>query len=385
MEAPDPSTLPNPYTPLAFLPPEVADQYQILGYVYVGTLAAYSWDWFISIPEEWRVVKKSGMTRPNVVYAISRLGTMGFLISTVVFTVASVSRCQALLYSLGVFFIISLPSTSLLFFIRLRAVFSHSNVVVYFFGLLWVAVLAVSPLYMVHLQASQIPFTARCNIISAEQYSITPLILASLNDTFIFFAISFRLIATSVDAVSFRTGLQAFFRGNGLHSVSKALLQTGQAYYAITIGLALPTIILLLTTSVPPEMHSLLGPSYLALSSAMACRVFRMVILGVFKGNSLSTTFITSAVAKAGSGGTGHASSSASGNTGGRQARFGPYDAGVDTSDIAMKPRPLHSSAQPGPFGVLDFRNIDTLDLPGSDSKGAPLGREYSSDNSERV
>lgn len=39
MEAPDPSTLPNPYTPLAFLPPEIADEYQILGYVYVGTLA----------------------------------------------------------------------------------------------------------------------------------------------------------------------------------------------------------------------------------------------------------------------------------------------------------------------------------------------------------
>jgi len=234
---------------------------------------------------------------------------------------------------------------------------------------------------MVHLQASLIPFTARCNITFAEEYSITPLILASLNDTFIFFAISIRLAATSIDAVSFRTGLQAFFRGNGLHSVSKSLLQSGQVYYGITIALALPTIVLLLTTKVPPEMHSLLGPSYLALSSAMACRVFRMVILGVVKGNSLSTTFLASAVAKAGTG-SGHASSSASGNnTGSRQVRHGPYDAGVDTSDIAMKPRPLHTG-HPGPYGVLDFDTPDTLS---SDPKGAPLGREYSSDNSERV
>ena len=29
----------NPYTPLAFLPPDVADQYQVLGYIYVATLA----------------------------------------------------------------------------------------------------------------------------------------------------------------------------------------------------------------------------------------------------------------------------------------------------------------------------------------------------------
>jgi hypothetical protein len=32
----------NPYTPLAFLPPDVADQYQIMGYIYVATLAVSS-------------------------------------------------------------------------------------------------------------------------------------------------------------------------------------------------------------------------------------------------------------------------------------------------------------------------------------------------------
>lgn len=169
-------------------------------------------------------------------------------------SVASVSGCQALLYSLGVFFIISLPSTSLLFFLRLRAVFSESKVVVYLFGVLWLAVLAVSPLYMVNLQGckspplrikpiqmqkclsvimltAEIPFTRRCNITFAEEYSVTPLILASLHDTFIFFAISFRLVVTSVEAVSFRTGLQTFFQGRGLHNVSKSLLQSGQIYY----------------------------------------------------------------------------------------------------------------------------------------------------------
>ena len=32
----------NPYTPLAFLPPDVANQYQIMGYIYVATLAVSS-------------------------------------------------------------------------------------------------------------------------------------------------------------------------------------------------------------------------------------------------------------------------------------------------------------------------------------------------------
>ena len=32
----------NPYTPLAFLPPGIADQYQLLCYIYVATFAVSS-------------------------------------------------------------------------------------------------------------------------------------------------------------------------------------------------------------------------------------------------------------------------------------------------------------------------------------------------------
>jgi hypothetical protein len=34
-----PDAILNPYTPLAFLPPDAADQYQVVSYVYVATLA----------------------------------------------------------------------------------------------------------------------------------------------------------------------------------------------------------------------------------------------------------------------------------------------------------------------------------------------------------
>jgi len=37
-----PDAILNPYTPLAFLPPSVADQYQVMAYVYVATLAVTS-------------------------------------------------------------------------------------------------------------------------------------------------------------------------------------------------------------------------------------------------------------------------------------------------------------------------------------------------------
>lgn len=108
----------------------------------------------------------------------------------------------------------------------------------------------------------------------------------------------------------------------------------------------------------------------------MACRVFRMVILGVIEETPLTTTFINSAV--------GHASSRTSGNSGRMKPRHGPYDAGVDTSAIFMRPLDSHSSAEKGPFGVLDIRAAGP-DFLGSDTKGSALRKEYSSDNSERV
>jgi hypothetical protein len=37
-----PDAILNPYTPLAFLPPDVAEQYQVVCYVYVATFAVSS-------------------------------------------------------------------------------------------------------------------------------------------------------------------------------------------------------------------------------------------------------------------------------------------------------------------------------------------------------
>jgi|ERR1700691_2144225 hypothetical protein len=87
-----PDAILNPYTPLAFMPREVADQYQVVCYVCVATLAvsprrnsmhrrvsqrtpyqAYTWDWLMSMPEEYTAFRKLGFSPPNVAYLLSRL------------------------------------------------------------------------------------------------------------------------------------------------------------------------------------------------------------------------------------------------------------------------------------------------------------------------
>jgi hypothetical protein len=86
--------LPNPFTPFAFLPPNIALQYQLANYVTVATLSvsgqfsrfvaskfrfdqllfaqAFIWDWLMSIPEEIAIVRKRRFRLPTVAYFMSR-------------------------------------------------------------------------------------------------------------------------------------------------------------------------------------------------------------------------------------------------------------------------------------------------------------------------
>jgi len=116
--------------------------------------------------------------------------------------------------------------------------------------------------------------------------------VTALNDTLIFFAISYRMVSISIVDSTWSARVRSFIRGDGLRHLSKALLQSRQVYYAATIGVAIAAIALIIAPGVPKELHPILGSSYFALSSAMACRVFRAVILGNIRDQPLNTVAI---------------------------------------------------------------------------------------------
>ncbi|KZP05658.1 hypothetical protein FIBSPDRAFT_967104, partial [Athelia psychrophila] len=74
----------NPYTPLAFLPPDIANQYEAVGYVYVATLAAYIWDWLLALPEEYKLYRRGRVNPAKIAYLLSRISTLGFCVTVAV-------------------------------------------------------------------------------------------------------------------------------------------------------------------------------------------------------------------------------------------------------------------------------------------------------------
>jgi len=142
---------------------------------------------------------------------------------------------------------------------------------------------------MFGIRGKRIPYTMRCTEILAHAYPTIPVILASVNDTLVFLAISCRMVSRSMVNSTWSARAKSFIRGDGLQHLSKSLLQSGQAYYFATIGVGIVSIVLILSRRVPEELHTLLCSVYFAISSAMACRVFRAVLLGIIKDPNIYT------------------------------------------------------------------------------------------------
>jgi len=211
-----------------------------------------------------------------------RLGTIAFCTAVTIFKVGQVSNCQALQYVISASHMFGVPATSLLFYFRVRAIWCNSNIITVVFGLLWLGILGSSGLAVFNLRGAHLGMSHRCISASLPPYS-SSLIFNAVNDTLIFFAISWRIATLGFAG----TKLMSFVRGDGLPRLSKIILQSGQLYYFATIGLSIVTVAMY-RLSVPLVYRTILFVATLALKNAMACRVFRAVKLGLITSDGSS-------------------------------------------------------------------------------------------------
>jgi hypothetical protein len=165
----------------------------------------------------------------------------------------------------------------------------------------------------VNNSVEHIPYTRRCTEGVAHSYTLVPVIMTALNDTLVYIAISYRLATISMVSSTWRARAKSFFTGEGLHHLSKALLESGQVYYlsvaysvvllkladpytSVTIGVAIASVYFLLSPSASGETKATFGSVYFPLASAMTCRVYRAVLLGIITEQPVNTIEISSAL-----------------------------------------------------------------------------------------
>ncbi|KAI0795755.1 hypothetical protein C8Q75DRAFT_803614 [Abortiporus biennis] len=289
---------PNPITPLAFIPPDVALQLTAERHLAMATSGAWMWDALTSFPEDVQLFTTHKLSVSDVVYVCSRLFTMGYIASMISFNVRKVEHCQTLLNSLGAFSALTISSCSLLFLFRARAVFYEQRWLVYIFFIAWVGCLGTSmiiPAAFHSMTAIYIGPTKYC--ITPENSSLIsiPAITLTAYDTVTFIAISVRLLLNyPLLDTSFKGKMNAFLRGQGLGHLTRWILQSGQFYYMIAVTINLVSLIDSLDTAIPPGLRGAFAAPNLVLLNAMAARVYRKTRVGFIGNNDPSLRLRTS-------------------------------------------------------------------------------------------
>jgi hypothetical protein len=126
---------------------------------------------------------------------------------------------------------IAVPSTSLLFFFRVRAIYANSRPITIVFALLWIAEVGACITIPFGTGGINIGPTRYCTIAELAPYTGSASITPTVFDTAVFAAISYRLVGNTHVDYTFREKCRAFFGGAYLPSFSKALFVDGQKYY----------------------------------------------------------------------------------------------------------------------------------------------------------
>ncbi|KAJ3884368.1 hypothetical protein GG344DRAFT_28304, partial [Lentinula edodes] len=282
----------NPFTPLAYLSPSLAAQFEVSRYLFAITLGAYSWDIVTNFNNDYKLLFKTRIRYPTVIYYLSRISTFAYIVSSFIFQVANVQNCQALQVALGIFNVLSQSFTSMLFLLRVLAVYKGFAVVKVCFVILWIGVVGGSLSVPLGIGGAHIGPTKACINTTVKQITELSIIMPMINDTAVFVAVTYRILSYSVYEEGMGAQVCAFFGWKKLlPSLSRNLLQGGQHYYFIALLTNVVTLVLNQLKNVPPTYHGMFTISALALINILACVVYRKIKFGLITEDG--TTFTT--------------------------------------------------------------------------------------------
>ncbi|KZP29684.1 hypothetical protein FIBSPDRAFT_726991 [Athelia psychrophila] len=276
----------NPNTPLAFLPPQVADVFQISAYIYFACVGALTWDWLMSIPDEYRILSTGRISLSKIAYICARVFTLALCLCSAIFVAAPIKNCPALMRAILATNIIALNTNNLLFFFRVRAVYGKSLSVTVLFGFLYFTVFGTTMVTPFSLNAEHIGPTQMCIQVNVRNWLTSVMITNAVNGTLVFLAISYRISSQSMGGDGWHSTWRCFFRGDGAPPVLKDLLYNSQLCYLVMTVMNIALIMLGFKTNYEV---TLIIPA-MSLENAMTCRVHRAVILGLINSESRRST-----------------------------------------------------------------------------------------------
>ncbi|KAH8115960.1 hypothetical protein DFH11DRAFT_1250200 [Phellopilus nigrolimitatus] len=263
---------------------------QTARYVVIAALTAISWDMTTNIHQDFKILKSVSVS--TVVYFASRFSVLGqVLLSTIFFLgYGSSVSCSPLLSAAAWLYTAERCSTSLLFFFRVRAVYLGGRSASVFFLVLWLSVLG-SCAYLPFSIETSTKFTGlrpfnwsgegTCKIGLMGLECLTCVGAAVVYDTFVFCAISWRLLSFNANGDGDNSWPGYFCGRKELPVVSGTVFRGGKQYYIVAISSHIAAAAAMHAPGIPRDVCVALLMPYLVVQNAMACKAFRDVKIGL--------------------------------------------------------------------------------------------------------
>jgi hypothetical protein len=126
---------------------------------------------------------------------------------------------------------ICLPATSLLFLFRVRAVFSGSKYVVWFFSFMWLAVVGAALTVPQAVFAERIGSTRYCINRGVKPFTVVTIIVSLVNDTLVLLVVTVGFVRNTHRDLTLKQGVRTMMYGDYLPAFSRAVLRDNQMYY----------------------------------------------------------------------------------------------------------------------------------------------------------
>lgn len=145
------------------------------------------------------------------------------------------SHCQSLQLFNAISYSLGTSLTSLLFFLRVKAVFSDNRLVAFLFFFLWIAVAGTSITPILGPRSKDTVELPNCVSTLFGEFVGDTALVTLLYDTLVFIALSWRLLMLAYwnqeNSSFFEIFYRDFLLGENLPRLTNTLLKDGQVYY----------------------------------------------------------------------------------------------------------------------------------------------------------
>ncbi|KAJ3483450.1 hypothetical protein NLI96_g6301 [Meripilus lineatus] len=294
-------------SPSQYLDPNIAGKYAAQKLIAFTVIGALLWDLLTTLPEEISLVRKR-LTLPKFVHYASRMCVLLYATIVTLYNTTPLGHCSTIHILMGVSFVLTLGTTSLLLYIRVCAILEHSTLSIIFFGFLWLSIVMTTLVCPFTSEVTYIGPTKYCRFTFDLAYGFPtwPIVITTVFDTLVLLAISWKLVrdigiffpVRGENDSSIWRSMKMLVTSEGLPLFSQSLLRGDKKYYLGTIGVDLLVLLIAFTGFTKPingsaEIIMSLIFVDTVLKNMLACRLFRQTLLNSARNGQQDLTLPT--------------------------------------------------------------------------------------------